>query len=197
MITDDIQVDEKGVAKITIPFDSAPKIYISSNYPVLGASESSKDRMVEYELHNYFSSEHKPSDEFGRMFFGLDWPIEEWARFDDYMTRCLQAYLKNGIIEQSPVNRERRKIIQATSEDFFEWAENYLSPVVVEKKEWDAVQKNITRTWNEDHGFTAKSTNQAKKWLQAYATYKNWEYTTPKIQGTMHVRIKYLPPVPF
>ena len=59
-------------------------------------------------------------NEFGRMLFE-EWDNEEWTVFYNFMLRCLQLYLINGLVAYDFQNLEIRKFIKETSFEFYEW----------------------------------------------------------------------------
>ncbi len=110
-----------GGRSINIPFADSPKILISTNYTVKGVGDSYRDRMIEVEFSDYYNASHKPKDDFGKLFFD-EWDEEEWSKFDNFMVGCASYYLQNGIIEYTPINTIKKKIIEITGEDFYEFA---------------------------------------------------------------------------
>ncbi|MBF0410947.1 MAG: hypothetical protein HQM10_26620, partial [Candidatus Riflebacteria bacterium] len=121
-ITEGIEVECKREKKFIIPFEEAPKICVTTNYMISAEGGSADGRKAEYEIAPYFSKSYSPRDEFGRLFFD-EWDEKEWARFDDFMLRCVQLYLQKGLIIPEPINLLKRKIIQKTHIDFYEWSE--------------------------------------------------------------------------
>lgn len=120
VITEGLTLEKKNKDAIKIPFHKSPKIAITTNYTIRGEGNSFKRRKWELELHQHYSKEYTPQDEFGRLFFG-DWNDDEWCVFDNYMIQCLQLYLSQGLIEGEHVNIEIKKLEQATTREFIEW----------------------------------------------------------------------------
>lgn len=120
IISDDMTTEKKRMDAINISFADSPKILISTNYTVKGVGDSYRDRMIEVEFSDYYNATHKPKDDFGKLFFD-EWNEEEWSRFDNFMVECAATYLKNGIIESTPINTIKKKIMEITGEDFFEF----------------------------------------------------------------------------
>ena len=104
VITGNIEIERKFKNRVSISFENAPKIAISSNYAV-GATGTSFSRRVHiHQLSDYWSNLLKtkqlnPSDVLtnGRM-FSKTWSEEQWNQFFTYLFNCIQKYLKNGLV---------------------------------------------------------------------------------------------------
>jgi hypothetical protein len=120
VVTEGLTLEKKNKDAIKIPFSKSPKIAITTNYAIKGAGNSFARRKWELELHQHYSKEYTPQDEFGRLFFG-DWDDDEWCNFDNYMIGCLQLYLRKGLIRSKFVNLKIRQLSAETSHDFIEW----------------------------------------------------------------------------
>jgi predicted transcriptional regulator len=121
VITEGITLEKKNKDAIKIPVSKSPKIIITTNYTLGGVGGSFERRKLELEFSSYFSSKHTPLNEFGRMLFD-EWDYAEWLRFYNYMLKCLQMYLVNGLIQYDYKNLETRKFIKESSFEFYEWA---------------------------------------------------------------------------
>lgn len=120
IITDDMTTERKRMDAITIPFSDSPKVLISTNFTIKGVGDSYRDRMIEVEFSDHYNADHKPVDDFGKLFYD-EWDEEEWSRFDNFMVGCAAYYLQNGIIESTPINTIKRKIMEITGEDFYDF----------------------------------------------------------------------------
>ena len=72
VITEGLTLEKKNKDAIKIPFAKSPKIAMTTNYAIKGAGNSFARRKWELELHQYYSKDYTPLDEFGRLMFG-DW----------------------------------------------------------------------------------------------------------------------------
>ena len=122
IITDDITVEKKNQNEIIIPFHQSPKIIISTNYTIEGSDDSTIDRQFIIEFSDHYNKSHRPIDEFGHRFFD-EWSNNEWNYFLNYMVGCMQLYLNRGLVQCTHVNLEKKKLIDATSEEFAEYFE--------------------------------------------------------------------------
>jgi len=149
IVTEGMTVEKKGKDAFTIPYIESPKLSITTNYTVKGEGASFLRRVFEVEIANHFNDKHTPEDEFHHQFFD-DWDNEEWEKFDNYMIRCIQYYLKNGLIESNKVNLAFRKLKNNIGAEFMEFmdAQN-LNSLTISRKEFrddfNAQYKNVAR----------------------------------------------------
>lgn len=122
VITDSLTVEKKGQQAYRIPFERSPKILISTNYTIKGSSDSFKARLFEIELSDYYSADHQPIDDFKKMFFN-GWNDDEWNQFDNFMLNCTKLYLDKGLIEYTPINILKRKVLALLKPEFVEFME--------------------------------------------------------------------------
>jgi hypothetical protein len=166
LITEGITVNKKNKDEIFIGFDQSPKICITTNYVISGSGSSHERRRHELELHQYFNQSKTPLDEYGRLMFD-QWKQKDWNYFDNYMIKNVQKFLSDGLIKVTTINAEVKRIIQATSKDFFDWAED---------QQWSYDKriylKNIFQNFmeeNEDKKITAVWFG---RWINKYFEYK-------------------------
>lgn len=127
-ITEGIEINAKNKAKIIIPYETSPKIIITSNYAVGEMDDSTYDRKFEFPVVKHFTSNYKPIDEFGRAFF-IDWDAAEWSKFDNFMISCAQKYLMlhdRGKITVRTLNSIDRNLINDTNKAFIEFMDDQL-----------------------------------------------------------------------
>lgn len=120
VITEGITIEKKNKDSVTIPFDQSPKIIITTNYALRGKGNSFARRKWELEFKKYYSMKFTPFDEFGKRLFD-SWNDDEWCRFDNYMIRNLQLFLREGFIEGDSSNAKIRKLGTETCHEFIEW----------------------------------------------------------------------------
>jgi len=122
LVTGGITVNKKNKDEIFIPFERSPKIIITTNYVINGSGGSHDRRRHEVEFYQYFSSNHSPLDEYGRLIFD-SWSEEDWISFDNYMISITQTFLNEGLTQTVSINAEVKRFIQQTSKDFYDWIE--------------------------------------------------------------------------
>lgn len=93
------------------------KLIFTLNYTIQIRGGSAKDRVVEFEFADYYSSLYTPEQEF-KMWFFRDWDADEYNRFDNFMMMCVVDYLRLGIIMPDTLNLEARKLRDETAQEF-------------------------------------------------------------------------------
>ena len=122
IITEGMTIEKKGQDAYQIPFKESPKISITTNYTIQGSGASHERRVFEVEIANYFNENLTPEMEFGHLFFA-EWNEIEWAKFDNFMIRCVQFFLKNGLVQSDKVNLKLRKFKNEMGTEFIEFME--------------------------------------------------------------------------
>lgn len=180
VVTEGLTLEKKNKDAIKIPFSKSPKIAITTNYAIKGSGNSFARRKWELELHQHYSKNYTPLDEFDKLFFG-DWNDDEWCAFDNYMIGCLQGYLNTGLLESKFVNLKIRQLSAETSHDFIEWCglingsqENPLLEVDIKISLHTAYLDFIEQY--PDYAPKAKLTISRikfNKWMSSYASFKS------------------------
>jgi hypothetical protein len=185
VVTEGLTLEKKNKDAIKIPFSKSPKIAITTNYAIKGAGNSFARRKWELELHQYYTMNFTPRDEFGKMMFG-DWNDDDWCEFDNYMIGCLMGYLKTGLVKSKFVNLKIRQLSAETCHEFIEWCG------LVDNNDKNVVLQAGVRLYKNDlysnfideypdygpRGRMTISRTKFYKWLIAYAIYK--EGTMPQ-----------------
>lgn len=129
-----LAVNPKTMARFTIPFDKAPKFYITTNHALNDNSSSAEARKIMVSFSNWYNSDHTPIEEFGHAFFE-EWDEYQWQLFDNFMLECIMYYLRSMREEwgqkgcgavQPPMNAINARVQrQLMGEAFLQWAEAY------------------------------------------------------------------------
>jgi hypothetical protein len=172
VITEGITLEKKNKDAIKIPVSRSPKIVITTNYTLGGVGGSFERRKWELEFSSYFSSKHTPLNEFGRMLFD-EWDYNEWLSFYNYMIRCLQMYLINGLVEHGFKNLDVRKLIKETNYEFYEWVQETDSIVLNERIN----KTSVFNQYIEEYPDFKKWLTQKKfwQWVEIYAKFKGYD----------------------
>jgi hypothetical protein len=117
------------VKKLYMPvFRQYSKMIISTNRTLDIEGGSQRDRIIEFEVSDYFSESHTPEQEFGaggwfpeRDAKRRDWDEQEFNRFDNFMCYCAQLFHQHGLIEASTINLNERKLMNHTSKEFIDF----------------------------------------------------------------------------
>jgi len=206
VITGNMPIRRLHKNRFSVPFEQAPKFILTTNDPLSGSGESHKRRQFIVEFASFFDSQKNPVDYFGHMLFD-DWDEKEWARFDAFMIQCIQLFLKDGLVEAS-VNYEKRKAINETSLQFFNWAELYLeleleyeqrelfrghSEVGIENYPGMKKPKNKngesfpSYSMHDPGGMGENQIRTFKRSLELYASYKGWKIQERESNGNTFI----------
>lgn len=175
MATDGMEIDRKNKVPIRFNYLDSPKIAMTTNYVLKGGSGSNRGRRIEIDLQGYFSVDHSPIDEYGKLFFN-EWNTQEWQEFDYVMIGCLQFFLLNGIIEQVNKNSPQKNFIKDAGLIVFEYLEdfsfqlnNFHSTKEIKQGLIDFAGRNISIT-----------NNKLTSSLRGYAELKGWKFEKVK-----------------
>jgi len=185
IITEGITIEKKGKDPFHIPYNQSPKLSITTNYTVKGEGASFNRRTFEVEIANYFNDKHTPEDEFKHQFFS-GWDDAEWQRFDNFMIRCIQYFLKNGLVESQKVNLEFRKLKNNVGAEFMEFMEskNFVN--------YRVGRKEFRELFFKSYSFVAKyySPQRFNKCVKEYCYYYNYDFRDDvKFNGIINFEI--------
>lgn len=196
LITGDLCFEKKYKNAVVIPSSDSPKILISSNYVVKGGGgNAEKRRKVEYEVSSYFKNVLTPEEEFGHQLF-RDWNKDEWVKFDNFIVKILQFYLKYGLIEPKSINIDFNRLKLETSVDFMDFMDTILSKPESYLKQGSTEILIIDKNKLFDN-FNSKKQNTAKritpiifkKWIDKYCNYYQIPTNHYKSNGNVFVEL--------
>jgi len=176
-LTDGLTIEKKREHRFHIPFEKAPKFLISTNFAIIGTDGSFNRRKKEIEIYTYYGEEHKPIDDFGKLFFS-GWNADEWNLFDNFMIGCLESYLDAGDIPKfKSETLERKRIVVSTNEEFLDW--------ITEKFDFsdgNEIEFEIS-SFYENYKVFASIKDDSKfskqkltSWIKIYCKFKNYDY---------------------
>jgi len=180
VVTEGLTLEKKNKDAIKIPFSRSPKIAITTNYAIKGAGNSFARRKWELELHQYYTKEFTPLDEFGKLMFG-DWNDDDWCEFDNYMIGCLTNYLKTGLVKSKFVNLKIRQLSAETCHEFIEWCglvDTHHNREVMLQPDMRLYKNELYSNFIDEYpdygprGRMSVSRTKFYKWLIAYGIYK-------------------------
>lgn len=107
-------------AKYMTPFRQFAKMVISTNKTlnIMGASQ--RDRIIEFEMSDFFGEVRSPHEYYGQ-WFGRDWKETEWSKFDNFICFCAQLFLIKGLVMPETINLEARKLLNHTATEFLDY----------------------------------------------------------------------------
>ncbi len=136
-ITGSLNVNIKQGGRFYIPFEEAPKFYITTNHALDNLNDSTMARIVFTSFSNWYNTDHRPVEEFGHRFFD-DWDEGQWCLFDNFLCECVMIYMRildrgwsdpgRGTIDPPMEDIKRRELRQSMGEMFLQWADIYFSP---------------------------------------------------------------------
>lgn len=126
LITGDWTVNYKGGIRITYPFSSSPKIYIPTNHTINGEGSSFRDRQWVIAFSDYYNDSHKPTDDFGQLFFH-EWDYDQWNLCWAMVANCIQLYLRYGVVQAPGDRTERRQLRNEATENMISFLSEYFS----------------------------------------------------------------------
>lgn len=192
-ITDGVDVERKNKDS----FEVFTKVLFTMNSLLSGSGESVKDRFIEFQFTNFFSSDYSPVDHFKEWFFE-DWGIDEWQRFYFFMFECCilhLAELKEDLKRRSNNEKQNYGIIHAHDE-LLEF-KKFRASTRLEFVEWSECIKENTMYNRSDQkdGFKLVSglenitTQKFTKWLKALAQYRGGKLEVVKKSNVYHFSI--------
>ncbi len=195
LITGDMEINPKGKDRYAIKVNESPKILLTTNHSINGASEGSTRRRIIYmEYSNWYNPEHTPVHDFDHMLFD-DWDAEQWNLFDNLMAECVMFYLRSydknwvdkgvGVVPPPMKQIELRTLRQEMSETFLQWAEEYYDPSGTHLNEreqrTDVFNSFIEFAGTSGHGISRS--NILKK-VRAFCRYKGYDLNINKQNET-------------
>tara|TARA_Y100000031_G_C8222077_1_gene386471 strand:+ start:2 stop:1843 length:1842 start_codon:yes stop_codon:yes gene_type:complete len=104
MITGDMEIEGKGTNKVIIPKDKKPKMGLTTNYVLAGTGTSYERRQHIVEFGSYWNRMNQEGEStrdekhLGGLLFDWDKDSDEWNRFYNFGFKCVQDYLKYGLV---------------------------------------------------------------------------------------------------
>jgi hypothetical protein len=175
IVTEGITIEKKNKDAIKVPFETSPKVIITTNYAIKGKGNSFERRKWELEFSAHYTKDFTPEDDFGRLLFA-DWDEEEWMMFDNYMIGNLQGYLNTGFVKSHSVNLDTRKFMAETDYSFYEWVSDPLNGVVCfnERMYGNDLWNSFIAEYPDFAKGGKRYMSQATfyKWVNAYSNYE-------------------------
>jgi hypothetical protein len=179
LITEGIPVNRKNKDEFYIPFERSPKIVITTNYVINGAGGSHDRRRHEVEFYQYFNAKRTPKEVFGKYFFD-EWNEEEWSSFDNYIVECIQLYLALGLVQVQSINANKKRFIQNTSKEFFDYVAEGNIELDKEYYTTDLLSDFI----KENKELRDLSSKMFIAWIKQYANYNGYQLERGKCSET-------------
>lgn len=172
-ITDNMAFEKKNKDETIVDFKHAPKILLSTNYTIKGVGESTLRRQFVLEFTDHYNIKHSPEDEFKRRFFD-DWDDNDWNSFFNFMIKCIQYHLQNGLVDYERKNLNTKKLVESTSEEFVEFMEEVEFGIKIDKK---VLHQKFLEIYPDYKKLQQKTFTG---WIKTYAKLKNYKYEDKK-----------------
>lgn len=181
LITEGITLERKGKDAVKLDVESSPKVVITTNYAIKGSGNSHERRRHELELAQYYTGSLTPYDEFGRQLFD-DWEDEDFEAFDNYIIKCVQSYLINGLIEQkNAINIKTRHFIAETSQEFYNFMKNEFS--LYNQRVGKAEEMNKFKELYPDYFASWFTQRRFTLWLEKWAKFNDYGFDSGQSNG--------------
>jgi hypothetical protein len=179
LITEGIPVNRKNKDEFYIPFERSPKIVITTNYIINGAGGSHDRRRHEVEFFQFYNAGYSPKDNFGKYFFD-EWNSDEWNEFDNFIIKCIQFYLNNGLVQVVSLNSDNKRFIQSTCQEFYEFVREY--PIYKNKQYFTT--DLLIEFINENQKMDKISTKLFVSWFKHYCNIFGYQLEKGKCNDT-------------
>ena len=180
LVTEGMTLERKNKDAIKLKVEESPKMVISTNYAIKGEGNSHDRRRFEIEIAQYYGKKLTPYDEFGKQLFD-DWNLSEFQKFDNYMVYCLQAFLKNGLVNQNAKNIKMRKLIAETCMEFYEFIKETENVKVNERLDKQTIFDSFTTEYKDFQRFLTRK--KFNIWVQKYCNFIGAEYQQGNSNG--------------
>ena len=137
MITGDMEIEGKGTNKIVIPKHKKPKMGLTTNYVLAGTGTSYERRQHIVEFGSYWNRMNQEGEStrdekhLGGLLFDWDTGHDEWNKFFNFGFKCVQDYLKKGLVastNKSYLKKSIKLLVEGIdgSGQGTEWLENWI-----------------------------------------------------------------------
>jgi len=117
ILSNGLPVNKKGRQEYVIPLEQGLKHLITSNYIIKSVPGFSTDRRkIEFEAGTYYGKDKTVAEDFNCQFY-TEWSEDEYNKMFNFFVRCVQLYMREGLVKPPPVNTELRKMIGIVTQD--------------------------------------------------------------------------------
>lgn len=194
--TGDMEVERKNVDRFVIPESIKPKIGVCTNYIMNDTSHSTSRRQYVVEFSDFWNQKSKEGvsvEKFlGKRLIDKDFTDNDWIQFYNFGFRCLQEFLKKGVVQTDKSNYLRKQFISQIEGDgvndgVVDWIENYIISNESKFREhvvWATMydqfhndfEFDVTENWNSTRLKTA---------VWEICKEKKWKYNPHKVGTTL------------
>lgn len=159
------------------PFRHRSKMVVSTNKSLNIEGASARDRIVEFEMSNFFGEHRSPLQYYGR-WMGKGWSEDDWVLFDNFLCFCSQIFLNHGLVTPDTINLEARKLLDHTAPEFLEFMTDIEDSVATRGLPWEGYKDDLSTSAFEDRKTTLADWRLDKKkmfdrFVGSYPDFKN------------------------
>ncbi len=175
-ITEGFTVEKKN----KLPFRvKGVKVLLTTNFTVIENGESFTRRKYEVEFSDHYNAQNTPMNEFGHILFE-EWDSEQWNLFDNLMIIANQFYLANGLMTTKEINLDKRRIIDSTNIEFYNFIEDKNLELNQEYSK-RILYTNFTSYYMEEE----MSKNLFTSYLKKFSSIKGWDLNLRRGTGNI------------
>ena len=196
---EDLYNDITDGAKIRKNYDRYPiikyvKFMLSSNQTINISGSSSRGRICLFELNNFYSDTHRPSDDFHRRFFESEWTEKDWNEFYSFMIRCSIEYFQNGLQEPTTVFYAQRRAVEYLSKEIVDFVQEVLNkyPEMRKEKRCSLSKPHLLSFYQETRDRNFSNQKDITRWFKTYFDIMGVKYVEKR--STTDVFILYPDP---
>jgi hypothetical protein len=161
-------------AKYMTPFRQYSKILISTNKTlnIIGASQ--RDRIIEFEMSDFFGENRSPQQYYSQ-WFGRDWDSREWSKFDNFMCFCAKLFHLQGLLIPETINLDARKLMNHTAQEFLDYMSDIKENLEKDGKPFEGYTGGISFTMTKDfYSFEFDKKQLYLHFIQLNTDFKSW-----------------------
>jgi hypothetical protein len=175
LVTEGMTLERKNKDAIKLTVEESPKMLVSTNYAIKGEGNSHDRRRHEIEIAQYYGKNLTPFDEFDHHLFD-DWDLDTFNIFDNYMIKCLQKYLKHGLVVQNAKNLGMRKFIAETCMEFHEFISDQDNFPLNTRNEKSIIFNSFVQEYKDYEKYLTRK--RFHIWVSKYASFINADFNS-------------------
>jgi hypothetical protein len=191
-LTGPLAVNPKRQQSVSIRFEEAPKIAITSNFVLTAQEGSTARRLLITAFSDYYHPKAEnlpyahqctPEEDLGKQLMGLQYTPDDWNADANFLAWCVAFYLQGHDKISAPLTQLQERQLRAISTEILtDWATIYFADGGGRQNEFVPRQEAF-----EDFKGTAKSASiwtphRFVKSLKAFCQLNGWAYNPPEFQ---------------
>ena len=196
--TGDMEIERKGIDRFVIPEDIKPKIGVCTNYIMSDISHSTSRRQHIVEFSSFWNEQSKKGisveDYLGKRLIDKDFTNTDWNHFYNFGFKCIQEYLKNGVLPTNKSNYQRKQFISLIEGDGVNdgvvlWLEAFCktNEKIKDQISWNELYFNFTQDTDQEI-IDKWSLSRLKKALWDICKHNKWDFNPHKVGQTLSAK---------